>query len=468
MERSLGLMLLLIGTLAIIHIVEAQSPSQQGFISLDCGLPANEPSPYSEATTEIQFSTDATYIKSGKIEGTRNCYNVPVEKGRNHLIRGWFFYGNYDGLDVRPKFDLYLGPNPWATIDLEKRVNGTTKEIFHIPTSNSLQICLVKTGVTTPLISALEIRPLGNNSYITKSGSLSLMFRLYLTQSTRYIRYKNDIYDRQWLAYFQDEWTQVSTTSIVANNNSYDPPKAALATAAIPTNASEPLTLEWSNPEKPDDQYYMYRHFAEIQDLRSTDTREFNMVWNGEVISAEPIIPNKLRVSTSFSVSPRNCPGGECMFQLIRTSRSTLPPLLNAFEIFTVIQFPQSETNETEVAAMRNIESTYGLSRINWQGDPCFPQQLRWDALNCSNTDITTPPRITSLNMSSSGLTGSIAAAIQNLTLLEKLDLSSNNLTGEVPEFLGNMQSLFFINLSGNDLNGTIPQSLQRKGLELL
>ncbi|KAG2297305.1 hypothetical protein Bca52824_043974 [Brassica carinata] len=48
-------------------------------------------------------------------------------------------------------------------------------------------------------------------------------------------------------------------------------------------------------------------------------------------------------------------------------------------------------------------------------------------------------------NLSSSGLTGTIAAGIQNLTQLEILDLSNNNLTGELPEFLSNMKSLVFI-----------------------
>jgi hypothetical protein len=120
------------------------------------------------------------------------------------------------------------------------------------------------------------------------------------------------------------------------------------------------------------------------------------------------------------------------------------------------------------VIAIKKIEAMYESSRINWQGDPCVPQHFIWDGLNCSNTDISTPPRITSLNLSSSGLTGNIAAAIQNLTQLEKLDLSNNNLTGGVPEFLGNMKSLSFINLSGNNLSGSIPQTLQKKRLELL
>lgn len=182
----------------------------KGFISLDCGLPANEPSPYKEESTGLQFSSDATFIQSGKTgrihptlasrflkpyttlryfpDGTRNCYNLRVEKGRNHLIRARFLYGNYDGLDNNPTFDLYLGPNPWATIDLHKLVNGTREEIIHIPTSNKLQVCLVKTGPTTPVISTLEVRPMGNDSYSTQSGSLNLFFRLYLSESKTTLR----------------------------------------------------------------------------------------------------------------------------------------------------------------------------------------------------------------------------------------------------------------------------------------
>ncbi|KAL9814882.1 putative LRR receptor-like serine/threonine-protein kinaseRLK-Pelle-LRR-I-1 family [Arabidopsis thaliana] len=486
MERSLELLLLLIRTLAIIHISQAQS--QQGFISLDCGLPANEPSPYTEPRTGLQFSSDAAFIQSGKIgriqanleadflkpsttmryfpDGKRNCYNLNVEKGRNHLIRARFVYGNYDGRDTGPKFDLYLGPNPWATIDLAKQVNGTRPEIMHIPTSNKLQVCLVKTGETTPLISVLEVRPMGSGTYLTKSGSLKLYYREYFSKSDSSLRYPDDIYDRQWTSFFDTEWTQINTTSDVGNSNDYKPPKVALTTAAIPTNASAPLTNEWSSVN-PDEKYYVYAHFSEIQELQANETREFNMLLNGKLFFG-PVVPPKLAISTILSVSPNTCEEGECNLQLIRTNRSTLPPLLNAYEVYKVIQFPQLETNETDVSAVKSIQASYELSRINWQSDPCVPQQFMWDGLNCSITDITTPPRITTLNLSSSGLTGTIAAAIQNLTTLEKLDLSNNNLTGEVPEFLSNMKSLLVINLSGNDLNGTIPQSLQRKGLELL
>ncbi|CAA7028007.1 unnamed protein product [Microthlaspi erraticum] len=457
METCLGLLLVLI-TLAIIHIVQSQD--QQGFISLDCGLPTTEPSPYKETDTGLWFSSDATFTRSGKTgrikenlegnskpyktlryfpDGLRNCYNLSVDKGRRYLVRATFVYRNYDGLNNGPVFDLYLGPNPWAEIDL-RQVNDTGEEILHIPTSDSLQICLVKNGTTTPVISTLELRPMEKDAYITKSGSLKLFFRRYYSNSGSNIRYMRDVYDRTWVPFFMKEWKQISTTLQVDISNTYVPSQDAIKNAATPADTSAPLTIKWSSKNS-DHQYYLYAHFAEIQDLQANETREFNLSLNG-VQFYVPFVPRKLAVFTVLSRSPRTCNGGECNFQLIRTNRSTLPPLLNALEVYTAIQFLQSQTDESDVDAVKNITATYALSRINWQGDPCVPQQLRWDGLNCRNTDMSTPPRITTLNLTSSGLTGTIAAAIQSLTQLETLDLSNNNLTGEVPEFLSNMESL--------------------------
>ena len=177
---------------------------------MDCGLPVSELSPYIEPSTGLQFSSDAKFIQTGQIgkieaslesayltpytrlryfpDGIRNCYSLNVDKDRKHLIRARFVYGNYDGLNSYPKFDLHLGPNPWATVNLQEAVNGSVKEMIHTPTSNSLQICLLKTETTTPMITALELRPLGNDSYPTESGSLNLFFRMYVNKTEELLR----------------------------------------------------------------------------------------------------------------------------------------------------------------------------------------------------------------------------------------------------------------------------------------
>lgn len=111
---------------------------------MDCGLFPNEQSPYTESATGLQYSSDSNFIQTGKIsriqrsleenhlkpqrtvryfpEGMRNCYNITVKQGTNYLIRVRAIYGNYDGLNHYPMFDLYIGPNYWVTIDTQKNV----------------------------------------------------------------------------------------------------------------------------------------------------------------------------------------------------------------------------------------------------------------------------------------------------------------------------------------------------------
>lgn len=177
---------------------------------MDCGSLPNEP-PYDDPSTGLTYSTDDGFVQSGKTgriqkefepifskpslklryfpDGVRNCYTLNVTQDTNYLIKSVFVYGNYDGLDNYPSFDLYLGPNLWTTVDMAGRTNGTIQEIIHKTVSKSLQVCLVKTGTTSPMINTLELRPLKNNTYNTQSGSLKYFFRYYFSASGQNIRY---------------------------------------------------------------------------------------------------------------------------------------------------------------------------------------------------------------------------------------------------------------------------------------
>lgn len=181
------------------------------FVSLDCGLSTKD-SPYIEPKSNLKFSSDAEFIQSGKSggvaqdylsdykqynvlryfpveDGLRNCYNLKVNQGTDYLIRAGFSYGNYDGFDRSPKFDMYIGPNLWTTVDSLYEDNY---EIIHRLKSNNLQICLVKTGETIPMISTLEVRPLRDGIYVTQSGSLRLVHRSFFSNDFESnIRYVN-------------------------------------------------------------------------------------------------------------------------------------------------------------------------------------------------------------------------------------------------------------------------------------
>ncbi|CAN7018324.1 unnamed protein product [Brassica oleracea var. botrytis] len=472
---KIHLLLVIIGTYAAIVLAQ----TQEGFISLDCGLPIEE-SPYDNEFNGLTFTSDSTFIQTGKSgrvhkdlndvlskqyltlryfpEGKRNCYSLDVKPDTKYLIAVSSVYGNYDGLNLDPNFDIYIGPNKWMSINLKGRPNGTLDEIIHKSMSNSLDICLVKTGTTSPIISAIEIRPLRDNTYVSQSGSLRLSFRVYLNNSDGFIRYPDDVRDRIWNPFFGSSYSQITTNLNINNSNAYEVPKTALQSAATPRNASGPLVITW-NPKPSNAQVYLYMHFAEIQTLEANEIREFDVILKGN-FNHSGFSPTKLKVFTLFTEVPMQCDSGGCRLELVRTPKSTLPPLINALEAYTVIEFPKLETSPSDVDAIKNIKVTYRLSKISWQGDPCLPKDWSWDNLRCSYVDLSTPPQIVSLNLSESGLTGSIALALQNLTQLQELDLSNNNLTGPVPSFLASMKSLTLINFSGNNLNGSVPQAL--------
>jgi len=64
------------------------------------------------------------------------------------------------------------------------------------------------------------------------------------------------------------------------------------------------------------------------------------------------------------------------------------------------------------------------------------------------------------LDLSNSGLEGSIPPEIGNLTNLTKLKLYNNQLTGEIPPEIGNLTNLTYLYLYTNQLSGSIPSEI--------
>ncbi|ESQ51394.1 hypothetical protein EUTSA_v10017541mg [Eutrema salsugineum] len=284
-------------------------------------------------------------------------------------------------------------------------------------------------------------------------------------------RYPDDIFDRKWAPSIRYLEISVNTTLNVTSSNPFAVPDAVSRSGISPRNATRPFNYYWY-PDVPNDKVNAYFHFAEIQPLQANDTREFDIFFEGIIIH-RAYSPQVLQSETKYNKSPLKCGGvffKSCDLDLVRTERSTLPPLINAVEAFNVLEILYAETDPNDVSAIKNIQETYGLKIISWQGDPCVPELLKWADLKCSYTNSSTPPRIISLDLSSHGLKGAIAPVFQNLTELRKLDLSNNSLTGGVPEFLASMKSLSIINLSWNNLTGPLPKAFhdrEKNGLKL-
>ncbi|GMN52618.1 hypothetical protein TIFTF001_021756 [Ficus carica] len=65
--------------------------------------------------------------------------------------------------------------------------------------------------------------------------------------------------------------------------------------------------------------------------------------------------------------------------------------------------------------------------------------------------------RVTALDLSSSGLIGSLSSHIGNLSFLRDVSLQNNTLDGEIPREIGRLFRLEYLHLANNSLVGEIP-----------
>ncbi|KAL0010250.1 hypothetical protein SO802_005358 [Lithocarpus litseifolius] len=459
-----------------------------GFISIDCGATKD----YLDDDTGIFYKSDTGFIDTGTNSnispeyqisnhdygrqirnlrsfprGKKNCYTLKPEQGKNsnYLIRPFFYYGNYDNNNKIPKFDVYVGVNYMYTVELNDVDFTFLADIIHVPTSDIIYVCLINTGFGIPFISALELRPLDKSLYPFDFGALTKGWRFDLGTTTGrqeyFIRYKNDVYDRMWYTYSTlSDSVPINTTSVIDiqnSNDSYQLPSEVLRTAVQPSSGYH--SLSFSNLKRTGNSYVCF-HFAEIAKLMQGKKREFIINVNGGSYISEPI--TDLHYLKPLSICLNQIFEGQFNFVINATAGSDLPPILNAFEVYNVIsQFDLfNPTDSRDVAAIVDIKQTSRISREDWQADPCVPIKYSWSGLTCSSDDT---PRIISLNLSSSKLTGEIPISLSNLTALQYLDLSYNELTGNIPEFLAQLPNLMTLNLSGNQLNGSVPEALIQK-----
>ncbi|GJN19013.1 hypothetical protein PR202_gb06240 [Eleusine coracana subsp. coracana] len=216
----------------------------------------------------------------------------------------------------------------------------------------------------TPFISGLDLRPLKSNLYPEANISQSLV----LINSNRFnmgptdnsiVRYPLDPHDRIWSTYDTiPSWTEISATSLVENylTDAYDVPSAVMQTAATPINGSI-IDLLW-DPSDPSmnisSRYFFVLYFVELQNVPS------NALWQFDIIG----LPR-------YSIS------------LVATKSATLPPILNAMEVYLTKPISDIATDPGDATAMMAIQEHFNVKK-NWMGDPCAPKAFAWIGLNCT------------------------------------------------------------------------------------
>ena len=322
------------------------------------------------------------------------------------MIRARFLYGNYDSKNQLPIFKLYLGVDEWTTVNIRNATSIYRKEIIHIPITDYIDVCLVNAGWGTPFISVLELRQLNDSIYSpTEPGSLILYNRwdfgtqqeewklirwgtktcslktpyffilktknhflffrfcqtnlplilyVYGTNKCKCIlwsfREKDDVYDRIWKPLTRSSWLSINSSLVSSSfsTSDYKLPGIVMATAATPANESESWRISLGIDDDPSQKLYMYMHFAEVEDLKG-QIREFTISVNDDESYAGPLTPGYLfsvTVYSKYSVSGSTT--NKLSFSLERTNRSTLPPIINAMEVYMIKEFAQSSTQQND------------------------------------------------------------------------------------------------------------------------
>ncbi|XP_042465208.1 putative leucine-rich repeat receptor-like protein kinase At2g19210 [Zingiber officinale] len=476
---------LLVGFAAIAVVqVHCQLPDTQGFISIDCGI--EEGSTYSDPITNLTYVSDGSYIDTGVNanisrehvteqqarsflnvrsfpNSSRNCYDITgITIGSKYLLRAMFMYGNYDGRNSRSiSFDLYLGVNLWKTINLTDPATTFWTEALAVALDDAFSVCLVNTGKGTPFVSAMDVRPLSDGIYpeVNATRTMVVFERLNMGPTSGIIRYPDDKYDRLWDSYINIPlWTEISTNSTVNNLaiDFFEAPSVVMQTAVTPANSSN-LYYSWKLDPGDLSEVLAVLYFSEFLTLTGNMSRQFYIYLNDFLWYNQPFDTPLLLKNYVYGLNPI-VGYQQYNMTLQALSNSTLPPILNAMEILTRMGDSNVATNSEDVDAILTIKELYQIKR-NWRGDPCSPRGFAWDGINCTFS-LSDPPRITSINVSSSGLTGTINTAFARFGEIQYLDLSNNNITGTIPGFLGRLSSLKLLDLTNNNLTGSIPSEL--------
>nr|XP_027062703.1 LRR receptor-like serine/threonine-protein kinase GSO2 [Coffea arabica] len=112
-------------------------------------------------------------------------------------------------------------------------------------------------------------------------------------------------------------------------------------------------------------------------------------------------------------------------------------------------------------------------SICDWRGVTCGSRHRRVTTLNISSLGLTgtIPPQLgnlsflVSLDMSMNYLYGELPRQLIRLHRLRLLDLSVNKLSGDIPSWVGSLQELRYLSLGNNSFTGSIPPSISNMSM---
>lgn len=327
-------------------------------------------------------------------DGQRNCYTIPSTSGKKYLIRTTFTYGNYDGLKSSENgslflFGLHISVNFWTTVNLTKQDSSDTiwKEVLTVAPDEFIYVCLVNFGSGTPFISALELRQLDDPMYpfLNLFVSVSYFTRMrfgavddFITRwdedsffSVSFIipycnrrcpvsiaspfmlpwwyRYPTDLFDRFWEAAqcYSYPWLNLTTNQTVnklPGNDNFQVPTLIVQKASTINSGFSWLNISITAGDNLNGQSLELLpifHFAEIE--KNRPNRTFQIYSDGNELH-QAFSPSYLQVDSVY-LRDRYLHESGTTFTLCKTNSSELPPLINAFEAYSLVRMENLTTD---------------------------------------------------------------------------------------------------------------------------
>lgn len=151
-----------------------------GFLSLNCGgrgsfiddigiewTPDNQFMFGKTAQTPIRNRAKPQYatLRYFPADSRKYCYTLSIIPGMRYLLRATFLYGNFDGKNVYPMFDISLGATYWSTIVISDVNTMEAREMIFLATEPTVCMCLFNATRGSPFISTLELRQFNESMY---------------------------------------------------------------------------------------------------------------------------------------------------------------------------------------------------------------------------------------------------------------------------------------------------------------
>ncbi|CAK9869313.1 unnamed protein product, partial [Sphagnum jensenii] len=472
-----AMLTLLIAVLAALVCTLSSAPGVwaqiQGSVFVDCGSMAS----YVDSITNISWVPDAPeYITTG-VNGyvpsapsiypnfsefttvryfpdtrAKNCYSFPVMPNSTYLIRGTFFYGNYDNGTTLPSFQMAIDGTIVANVTFDNAAIFVYHEFIVAFVSNVTFLCLLRdSSNSVPFISAISF------SFLPADFFYSPVYGFL---------YPDDELDRYWFPIQGSNSTFIQSTSplqslvatIGLNGGFYGSPPATVLDTALTSSGNITITF-------PDDYSYKYIlsfYVAELNSTANASSRNFYIEVPG-FAGPHYLLNPYSNVSSFYFVNALDVlfwdllytPGTDIVLYPDQSVSSPLGPIANALEFLQISTNSMVPVTENQDAiAIEEIKSSMNLT--DWTGDPCVPVPYPW--VTCS-TDSNFVPSITAVNLSVYNLTGPISPSFGNLLSLTSLALDYNDLNGSLP-LLNRLTNLQYLFLQNNSLYGTIPDWL--------